>query len=197
MGTPIYQNQTEIDQDLLAHRQYYDFLINQVINHRRLTDLERVQTFRFPAVPDEYVEVSHFSDTSPSTETSSARQWIDDFINGIYDESLSPNSPQSQDLLDIDRPQDLLDIDKPFDQIDNLLDDSIMVVSQRTAALAEESAEVELLFAQAQKFNEINKRLAVTQAKVMNLGRSLQEALGPVYSDTQSLQIVTDSELST
>ena len=69
-----------------------------------------------------------------------------------------------------------------------------MVVSRGTAALAEKSAEDELLFAQAQKFNEINKRLAATQSRVINLGRALQEAVVPVYNDTQSLQIVTDSK---
>ena len=187
MATPIIagQDQIEIDQNLCRKKEYNDYVINEVINHPRLRELERVQSFRFPVVPEGDVEVSHFSDTSPSTDTSFVPRWVDSPSSKIYDKVLPPTLPQ---------PQDLLDAPEFFNRIDDILDETLIMVSQRTAALAEESAEVELLFAQAQKFNEINKRLAATQSRVINLGRALQEALGPVYNDTQSLQIVTDSK---
>ena len=67
------------------------------------------------------------------------------------------------------------------------------MIGTRNVVLAEESAEVELLRAQAEKQKDFNKRLLVTLGRVSELGNSLKLELGPVYNDTQSLQTVTDS----
>lgn len=68
------------------------------------------------------------------------------------------------------------------------------MVGTRHAAFAEESAEVELLRAQAEKHKDFNKRLLANISRVSAIGNNLQIELGPVYNDTQSLQIVTDSK---
>ena len=67
------------------------------------------------------------------------------------------------------------------------------MVGTRNVVFAEESAEVELLRAQAEKQKDFNKRLLATLGRVSELGNSLKLELGPVYNDTQSLQTVTDS----
>ena len=69
----------------------------------------------------------------------------------------------------------------------------LVMVGTRNFAFAEESAEVELLHAQAEKQRDFNKRLLGTLGRVSELGNSLKLELGPVYNDTQSLQTVTDS----
>ncbi|MCJ1410581.1 exocyst complex component exo70 [Ptychographa xylographoides] len=65
------------------------------------------------------------------------------------------------------------------------------MVGARVVALAEESAEVELLVALAEKQKAFNKRLAATLARVNGVGDGLQIEMGPVYNDTQGLQVVT------
>ena len=67
------------------------------------------------------------------------------------------------------------------------------MVGARVVALAEESAEVELLVALAEKQKAFNKRLAATLARVNGVGDGLQIEMGPVYNDTQGLQVVTTS----
>ncbi|MCJ1418267.1 exocyst complex component exo70 [Xylographa parallela] len=67
------------------------------------------------------------------------------------------------------------------------------MVGTRNVVFAEESAEVELLRAQAEKQKDFNKRLLATLGRVSELGNSLKLELGPVYNDTQSLQTVTDN----
>ncbi|MCJ1393902.1 exocyst complex component exo70 [Xylographa bjoerkii] len=68
-----------------------------------------------------------------------------------------------------------------------------VMIGTRNMVFAEESAEVELLRAQAEKQRDFNKRLLGTLGRVSELGNSLKLELGPVYNDTQSLQTVTDN----
>ena len=69
------------------------------------------------------------------------------------------------------------------------------MIVPRNSAFAEERAEVELLLAQAEKQKDFNKRLEASVARVEDIARRLDEAMGPVYNDTQSLSVVTNSEM--
>ena len=68
------------------------------------------------------------------------------------------------------------------------------MIVPRNSAFTEERAEVELLLAQAEKQKDFNKRLEASVVRVDEIARRLDEAMGPVYSDTQSLSVVTNSE---
>jgi len=68
------------------------------------------------------------------------------------------------------------------------------MIVPRNSAFAEERAEVELLLAQAEKQKEFNKRLEASVVRVDDIAKRLDEAMGPVYNDTQSLSVVTNSE---
>ena len=70
------------------------------------------------------------------------------------------------------------------------------MVSHVISEYAEESAEVEVLFALAKKHEEIGKKLKASVARLEESGGILQEAIGPVYSNTQPLQTVTASKLT-
>ena len=70
-----------------------------------------------------------------------------------------------------------------------------MVVA-RNAVFAEESAEVEVLFAEAKKFEELSKKMKASLARMATSGDYLQEAIGPVYSNTQSLKVINHSKLN-
>lgn len=56
---------------------------------------------------------------------------------------------------------------------------------------------MELLLAQAEKQKEINRRLEASVFRVNDIAKRLDEAMGPVYNDTQSLSVVTNSETAT
>ncbi|KAI4153731.1 MAG: hypothetical protein LQ340_002137 [Diploschistes diacapsis] len=58
---------------------------------------------------------------------------------------------------------------------------------------AEESAEVEVLLAQAKKHDELGKKIKASLARIQDTGSSLQAAIGPVYNDTQYLQTTTEN----
>lgn len=60
---------------------------------------------------------------------------------------------------------------------------------------AEERAEVEVLYAQAQKHADIGKRLAALQARLQGGGRSVQESIGPIHDNTKEHQTVSSSKL--
>lgn len=63
-------------------------------------------------------------------------------------------------------------------------------MTARNAAHAEESAEVEVLFAEAAKFELISKKIKASQARLENGSQPLKDALKPIYSNTQSLQVM-------
>ena len=60
----------------------------------------------------------------------------------------------------------------------------------RTNAFAEERAEVEVLFAEAQKFDAISKRIKASLGRLESGGQIVKDAMGPVYSNTQDLQVM-------
>lgn len=71
------------------------------------------------------------------------------------------------------------------------------MIKSRNAAFAEESAEVEVLFAEANKFDNISKRIKSSLARLDGGAQVVKDSIGPVYSNTQSLQTMNDSKLKT
>lgn len=67
------------------------------------------------------------------------------------------------------------------------------MVQARNAAFAEESAEVEVLFAEAAKFGNISKRIKASLARLDSGAQIIKDAMGPVNSNTQDLQIMNGS----
>lgn len=67
------------------------------------------------------------------------------------------------------------------------------MVQTRNAAFAEESAEVEVLSAEAAKFDNISKRMKASLARLETGAQVVKEAMGPIYSSTQDLQIMNGS----
>ncbi|KAK1054273.1 exocyst complex component exo70, partial [Friedmanniomyces endolithicus] len=51
----------------------------------------------------------------------------------------------------------------------------------RRAAHAEESAEVEVLFANVKKMKAVTRKMEASMARLEQSGRTVQEAIGPVY----------------
>ena len=71
--------------------------------------------------------------------------------------------------------------------------DPAMAYRRNIEQHAEESAEVDLLLAQAKKHEEIGKKMKASLLRLQGIGTSLQAAAGPVYNDTQSLQTTTQN----
>jgi len=67
------------------------------------------------------------------------------------------------------------------------------MVQARSAAFAEESAEVEVLFAEAAKFGNISKRIKASLGRLDSGAQIVKDAMGPVYSNTQDLQRMNGS----
>ena len=68
-----------------------------------------------------------------------------------------------------------------------------MASKARNAAYAEEKAEVEVLFAQADNHKNLGRRLLALRSRVEGEARTVREALGPVSSNTQVHQTVIHS----
>ncbi|KAK6402008.1 exocyst complex component exo70, partial [Oleoguttula sp. CCFEE 5521] len=58
----------------------------------------------------------------------------------------------------------------------------------RQAAFAEESAEVEVLYANLEKMKSLTKKIQTSMSRLDVSGRTVQEAIGPIYGNTQRLQ---------
>ncbi|KAL8696743.1 MAG: hypothetical protein Q9201_007503 [Fulgogasparrea decipioides] len=67
------------------------------------------------------------------------------------------------------------------------------MIKTRNAAHAEESAEVEVLFAEAAKFDAISKKIKTSLSRLERGGQPVSDALKPVYSNTQGLQVMNDN----
>ncbi|KAI4110073.1 MAG: hypothetical protein L6R37_000206 [Teloschistes peruensis] len=67
------------------------------------------------------------------------------------------------------------------------------MIKARNAAHAEESAEVEVLFAEAAKFDLIAKKIKASQGRLKNGDQPLRDAMKPIYSNTQSLQVMNSN----
>ena len=63
------------------------------------------------------------------------------------------------------------------------------MVSQRNVAFAEESAEVEVLYASLDKIKSVTKKIQGSMARLDETGRTVQDAIGPMYGNTQRLQV--------
>jgi hypothetical protein len=63
------------------------------------------------------------------------------------------------------------------------------MVGPRKAALAEESAEVEVLFANMDKMKNLTKKIQASVNRLDASGKAVQEAISPIYGNTQKLQI--------
>ncbi|KKK17372.1 hypothetical protein P175DRAFT_0482835 [Aspergillus ochraceoroseus IBT 24754] len=62
------------------------------------------------------------------------------------------------------------------------------MVAPRNTAFAEESAEVEVLYANLQKLNLLTKKIQGSLVRLETGGNVVKHAIGPIYSNTQSLQ---------
>ncbi|KAJ5133201.1 hypothetical protein N7526_004566 [Penicillium atrosanguineum] len=63
------------------------------------------------------------------------------------------------------------------------------MVAPRNTAYAEESAEVEVLYANLTKLNSLTRKIQGSLVRLETSGQVVKEAIGPIYSNTQSLQI--------
>jgi len=63
------------------------------------------------------------------------------------------------------------------------------MTAPRRAAYAEESAEVEVLFANMEKLKGLTKKIQGSLNRLEASGKSMQDAINPIYSNTQRLQI--------
>lgn len=63
------------------------------------------------------------------------------------------------------------------------------MVGPRKAALLEESAEVEVLFANMEKMKTLTKKIQGSVNRLDASGKAVQEAISPIYGNTQKLQI--------
>ncbi|EPS28244.1 hypothetical protein PDE_03190 [Penicillium oxalicum 114-2] len=67
------------------------------------------------------------------------------------------------------------------------------MVAPRNTAYAEESAEVEVLYANLEKLNRLTKKIQGSLVRLETGGKVVKEAIGPIYSNTQSLQITNSN----
>lgn len=63
------------------------------------------------------------------------------------------------------------------------------MVGTRNAAHAEESAEVEVLYANLEKLNALTKKIQGSMARLETSGKVVRDSIGPIYGNTQSLQV--------
>jgi len=63
-----------------------------------------------------------------------------------------------------------------------------MLAPRRDGAYAEEAAEVEVLTANVDKIKALRKKIGGSLARLEESGRTVQDAIGPVYGNTQRLQ---------
>ncbi|THW52146.1 hypothetical protein D6D21_01065 [Aureobasidium pullulans] len=63
-----------------------------------------------------------------------------------------------------------------------------MAGPKRAAAFAEESAEVEVLYANLSKMKSLTKKIQSSMSRLETSGKTVEEAIGPIYGNTQRLQ---------
>ncbi|KAF2014151.1 hypothetical protein BU24DRAFT_423188 [Aaosphaeria arxii CBS 175.79] len=64
-----------------------------------------------------------------------------------------------------------------------------MVVPRKGGAYAEESAEVEVLFANMEKMKGLTKKIQGSLNRLETSGKTVQDSIGPIYGNTQRLQV--------
>lgn len=63
--------------------------------------------------------------------------------------------------------------------------------AQKNIAYAEESAEVEVLYADLEKLNALTKRIQGSLSRLETSGNVVKDAIGPIYGNTQALQVTS------
>jgi len=63
----------------------------------------------------------------------------------------------------------------------------------RKAAFAEESAEVEVLYANLEKLKALTKKIQGSMNRLETSGKSVEEAISPIFSNTRRLQTTNTS----
>jgi exocyst complex protein 7 len=67
------------------------------------------------------------------------------------------------------------------------------MVAPRKAAFAEESAEVEVLYANLERLKGLTKKIQGSLNRLETSGKSVEEAISPIYGNTRRLQITNTS----
>lgn len=69
----------------------------------------------------------------------------------------------------------------------------LTMVAPKNTAYAEESAEVEVLYANLEKLKLLTKKIQGSLVRLETGGNVVKHAIGPIYSNTQSLQITNNN----
>jgi exocyst complex component 7 len=67
------------------------------------------------------------------------------------------------------------------------------MVGTKNTTYAEESAEVEVLYANLDKLKVLTKKIQGSLDRLETSGKVVKDAIGPIYSNTQSLQITNSN----
>lgn len=70
-----------------------------------------------------------------------------------------------------------------------------VTLTARHAADEEARAEVEVLNSRLEKTSQLTKKIQASLTRLETSGRSVQEAIGPIFSNTQKLQVLGTSQL--
>jgi exocyst complex component 7 len=65
-----------------------------------------------------------------------------------------------------------------------------LTVSPLHAADEEAQAEVEVLNSRLEKTSQLTRKIQASLTRLETSGRSVQEAIGPIYNNTQKLQVL-------
>ena len=66
--------------------------------------------------------------------------------------------------------------------------------ASRHAADEEARAEVDVLQSRLEKTSQLTKKIQASLTRLESNGRSVQDAIGPIYGNTQKLQVLGSSE---
>ena len=67
------------------------------------------------------------------------------------------------------------------------------MVAPRKAAFAEESAEVEVLYANLETLQALTKKIKGSLGRLETTGKTVEDAIAPIYGNTRALQIQNTS----
>ncbi|KAF2842577.1 exocyst complex protein exo70 [Patellaria atrata CBS 101060] len=67
------------------------------------------------------------------------------------------------------------------------------MVAPRTSSLVEDSAEVEILYSDLEKLKNLTKRIQGSMNRLETSGNAVAEAIGPIYGNTQRLQVMNSN----
>lgn len=70
-----------------------------------------------------------------------------------------------------------------------------MMVGPRTTSDEEDRAEVEVLYARLEKTVQLTKKIQSSLNRLETSGTNVKEAIGPIYGNTQKLQVVGTSKI--